>query len=186
MAEQPPQYAQYPRGEVGSYQELEDLTDGYFGLRKAFLVNVVLSISTNVAFSSTTVGQNLGFDLACLGLIGVPVFFVTLAPNRKIGRGLGWAPLGAVLASLLMALNSVFCCGTIGYLVMQKLAFDRMKRYGFATSLFGLKKPLVQMKLAKLQAKGEGDEQKCAGLNPLPHENNASGPTPAQESSKTV
>lgn len=154
MAQPPPGgFVEYPReGPTGSYQQLKDLTDGYYGLNNAFLVNVVLAVAGNGYFRTVGADSPLVLNLAFLAVVAIVVFFATLGPNKKLGAGLGWSPSGPALASVLVALNSALCCGIIGYIVLQSMAMKRIRDYGLKGGFFGLKKKDVQARLDALQA----------------------------------
>jgi hypothetical protein len=153
MEQPPPQgYVEYPRDQSpGSYQQLKDLTDGYFGLNNAFLINLLLSLAGNAYFRTAGAGADLGLNLAFLAVVAVVVFFATLGPNKRLGAGLGWSPSGPTLASVLVALNSALCCGIIGYIVLQSMAMKRIRDYGLKGGFFGLKKKDVEARLAQLE-----------------------------------
>lgn len=69
-----------------------------------------------------------------------------------IAYGKGWDPSAAMLASVLMGLNSALCCGIIGYVVMQQIASMEMKRYGIPAGFFGIRKAIVTARVAELRA----------------------------------
>lgn len=151
-------YAAYPRAQsaipaYGSPDKFKALADGYFGLNWVFLANVVLALafrflpmSINDADTALVVLLGLAFLMFCV------VAGFSFPYNRKIAYGKGWADGIAVLASVLMGLNSVFCCGIIGYIIMQTIAAGEMKNYGLATSFFGITKKKVEAKLAELNS----------------------------------
>ena len=155
-----PQYAQYYRPTAGqpnygSWQQLQALADGYFGLSWAFLVNVICAVGINIGFQSMSINGRVtsetSWALIYLGLVlclGIVIALMTYPPNKKIAFGKGWKPGSAVLASVLMALNSIVCCGIIGYAVMQQLALSEMKLYGVRPRGFGLRRkdidPIIQ------------------------------------------
>ncbi|MGV3613757.1 MAG: hypothetical protein ACO1SV_00360 [Fimbriimonas sp.] len=147
----PPNYVAYPRpdhsGGEGSAARLEALGKGYFGLNWAFLANIVLAIGM----------QALSFVWEWGWLVAIPVVFtvvvlLTLPRNKEIGFGMGWKPSSAIVASVLMGLNSVLCCGIIGYIVMQNIAASEMKRkYGLRGGFLGIKKATVAEAVARLR-----------------------------------
>ena len=102
-----------------------------------FFFNVVLSFGARlVALEGWT---------ALLGYLGAVVLLVagcTFPYNRKIGIGKGWPVGNAILASVLMGLNSALCCGVVGYVVMQMIASNEMKRYGLKSGFLGLGRQL--------------------------------------------
>jgi hypothetical protein len=144
VPEPPPQYAAYPRHQAhpvlayGSADRLRSLYSGYQGLNAVFLLNIVLAIG--IGMGAGTVRSPEGATLLYLG--GLGMLFVTVAvgtyfPNKRIAYGANWAPAMAYLASFLMALNSILCCGIIGYVVMQQLAANEMKKYGLKSHFLG-------------------------------------------------
>lgn len=160
-----PQYAAYPRGQMalyGSPDKLRALADGYFGLNTVFVLNIVLAIGINVAARSATTQDNwMVITLGGIVLMGLLVGFLTFPHNKKIAYGANWSPLGPVLASVLMALNSMLCCGIIGYVVVQQLAANEMKKYGIKVSFLGFTKKKIYEQAALL-------EQEQARVGQLP------------------
>jgi hypothetical protein len=153
----PQQFAQYPRGNdvYGSSEKLQNLMDGYFGLNWVFLVNVVLSlISRGLGAVAKNPEQALVMLLGFVVVVFAVIAGMSYPQNKKIGIGMGWPPANSVIASILMGLNSVVCCGIIGFIVMQSIAANEMKRYGITGGIFGLKKSVIQAKIAELQAMG--------------------------------
>ena len=141
MAEIPPtQFAAYPRGNsvsnYGTVEQLEALGSGYFGLNTVFTVNLVIAVSLNAA--SRTYGP-IALLIGALFLFAV-VAALSYPQNQKIAYGKSWPNSKALLASILMGLNSALCCGLVGYVVMQNIAMKEMKLYGIQSGLFGLKK----------------------------------------------
>ncbi len=53
-----------------------------------------------------------------------------------------------------MGLNSALCCGVIGYVVMQQLAGNRMKKYGLRTGFLGVKKSDIAARVLELRSTG--------------------------------
>lgn len=154
QAAQQQQYAQYYRSQglvyQGSPDMLQALADGYFGLNLAFVANVVLALGARFALPMLVTSASPGDSTAVfvffggLFLLFVLIVFITYPYNKKIGYGKGWAPSAAVLASLLMGLNSALCCGIAGYIVMQQIAYQEMKKYGVPVKFLGLQKRDVQ------------------------------------------
>lgn len=148
--EQPPNYAAYYRGDANvDPNKLRLLKEGYFGLNTVFLVNILMAVGANVAFRSS---EDLGLFAIAVIVVFVAIGLLTYPQNKKIGEGLGWAPSSAVLASVLMGLNSALCCGIIGYMVVQSMALKGMKAYGVTAGIFGLKKSVVEQRIAELEA----------------------------------
>ncbi|MCA0361817.1 MAG: hypothetical protein LCH41_12295 [Armatimonadetes bacterium] len=152
----------YPRDQVnvppgGSAEKLEALGSGYHGLNLVFVGNIVVALGINL-FARSTEGD-LGAGVIILGLfalMGVGVAFATFPQNKKIGFGLDWQPSGAIIASILMGLNSALCCGVIGYVVMQQLAGNRMKQYGLRTGFLGVKKADIAARVSELRQSPAG------------------------------
>jgi hypothetical protein len=150
--EQPPvnYEGHYYRPEQEGYGRpdlLRSLADGYFGLNKVFILNVALALGLNVA------GRFLEPVILLLGVavLGAVVGFASFPHNRQIIEGRGWDRSRAVLASVLMGLNSALCCGILGFVVMQQMAWAEMKRYGLKSSFF-LRRKAVEDQIAKLEA----------------------------------
>ena len=148
VSETPPPYAQYPRGVepgYGSATALRSLFDGYNGLSRAFLINIAMVIPINLLARAGAI------SLPLVGLLAIVVFAVifavTLGPNKKIGEGAGWVPAQPLIAS-----SSALCCGIIGYVVMQTIAANHIKKFG----LRRVKKSEVQAKIAELESAGTG------------------------------
>lgn len=165
MSEQPPQFdTGGPSPDYSGYyirpdlipslhaDKLQALANGYFGLNLVFVLNIVLALGLNAL-----VGLSRSGEIAFLALVGGAVFvFLVIAGctfpyNRKIAFGMGWAPGIAVLASLLMGLNSALCCGIIGYVVMQQIAFVEIKKYGVRKGFFGVRKGDVAARISELR-----------------------------------
>ena len=148
MSDTPPPYAAYPRdtARTGTSQDLQNLFDGYSGLNVAFLVNVLLVVPLNVLSRMGLVPLPL-FGLAVL-IVFVVVLVMTLGPNRKIGAGAHWESWQPILGSVLIALNSALCCGIVGYIVMQTIALNHIKKYGLRRA----KKSEVNARIAEIRA----------------------------------
>ncbi len=165
-SQQPPvQFAEYPRGGYGTSDKLLALYEGYSGLNYVFALNVVLA----------TCGRFIGFAplwndsppellfvfygiylVIMLAAVGACSYIY----NRKIALGKDWTPGQAILASVLTALFSWLCCGIFGYIVMQQIASNEMKKYGVRSGI-GMKKKHVmerieQIKASEAQAKSSG------------------------------
>ena len=81
-------------------------------------------------------------------VVFVVIFFLTLGPNKKIADGAHWQSWQPILGSLLIALNSALCCGIIGYIVMQTIALNHIKKYGLRRA----KKSEVNARIAELRS----------------------------------
>ena len=136
----------------GSAEKLQALADGYFGLNKVFLVNVLLAIGLRVMLAVVT--EPASALIAVVGALVVlllAITFLTLPCNKKIAFGKGWPESSAILASILMGFNSALCCGIIGYVVMQQIAASEMKNYGLRTGFLGIKKKDIAAKVEALR-----------------------------------
>lgn len=138
----------------GTPEKLNALAEGYFGLNWVFIGNVVIMITANIMYGMSS-AVDRSFLFVALGLIAglfVFVIFATLPLNRKIAYGKGWPSSNAVLASVLLALNSVICCGAIGYVVMQMIAGAEIKKYGVKQGMFGYRKKQIQQRIEQMRA----------------------------------
>ncbi len=153
----PPEgYAAYPRGipsaEYGSADKLQALADGYFGLNYVFIVNVLLALASRFAGVSVETPQAA---LAYFAIFATVTFLavagLSFPCNKKIAFGKDWPIGNAILASVLMGLNSVLCCGIIGYIVMQVIASNEMKKYGLAAGAFGVRKKWVAERIRQIR-----------------------------------
>lgn len=151
----PPQFAAYPRPQYpsGSPDKLRALSDGYFGLNRVFVINIVLVIGMPlICFMLGLAGPLVTLVIAIV--VGLVVGFMTFPYNRKIGYGCGWSDGGAILASTLMGINSALCCGIIGYIVVQQIAAVEMKKYGIKTGFLGMKKNDIEATIAAMSTSG--------------------------------
>lgn len=146
----PPPHAPYYRGEATNLDpnQLRSLKEGYFGLNTIFFINIALALGSNVLLRGEF---NSVVFLVVVGAMFVIISLATFPSNKKIGQGMGWPAGNAVLASVLMGLNSALCCGIIGYVVMQNIALKGMARFGIKAGLFGLKKSVVEQRIAELE-----------------------------------
>ena len=154
--ETPPDYSgHYPRdqgSQFGSAEKLRALSEGYFGLNWVFLLNVVMALAARgIGLVATTPETAMVLLLCAFGAIFLVIAFATYPYNKKIAFGKGWEPSMAILASILMGLNSALCCGIIGYVVMQQIAYAEMKKYGLKGGFFGLRKKDIEQRIAELQ-----------------------------------
>src|SRR5579862_5999702 len=155
MAAMPPAgESNYPRPDLmpsyGTADKLEALSEGYFGLNRVFLLNFVLLI---VAGVFNAVLHMPLMTLALLGVLFILSGVLSYGPNAKIAAGRNRPATEAVLGSILIAFFCWLCFGALGYLVMQSMATNEMKRYGLKIATFGgLKKPALQAAVAELRA----------------------------------
>ncbi len=153
----PPNYAAYPRDAgYGTAAQLRLLADGYFGLNKIFVINIVLVFALRFSILSIQGPSVLAVAGIGLVIIGLVVGFGTYPYNKKIGEGANWGQGMPLVASILMGFNSALCCGIIGYIVVQMLAAQEIKKYGIKTGFFGLKKSEIEAKISQLQSSQGG------------------------------
>lgn len=141
----------YHRGGGAAYgtaDKLQALSDGYFGLGIAFVINIALALCSRLLTASSESLAVIGFAL--VGMF-VAITLITFPFNKKIAIGKGWNTSHALLASFLMGLNSALCCGIIGYIVMQSIASTEIAKYGIPSKLFGLKKSVVQARIQEMR-----------------------------------
>lgn len=162
-----PGYVPYYRGPAyyGSVDKLWALYQGYNRLTIVFLINIVLAIAINVAtggLASMSPDSPAGAWSAYVVGIGVmflAITFLSLPANRMIGFGKDWGPTGPLVASVLMGLNSALCCGIIGYVVVQQIAYSEMKRYGISPTFLGIRRQQVELRIREMQAMAQSGPQ---------------------------
>lgn len=150
----------YYRGPAfyGSVDKLWALYQGYNRLTIVFLINIVLTIAINVAtggLASLSPDSPAGAWSAYvigIGVMFLAITFLTLPANRMIGFGKDWGPSGSLLASVLMGLNSALCCGIIGYVAVQHIAYTEMKRCGVKPGFMGIRRHQVEERIREMQA----------------------------------
>lgn len=124
-----PSYAPYYRPGAGSYgtaDKLQALSDGYFGLSKVFVINILIVLASRLVTLTLGPDEALIALFAIMFVLLVAVAALSYGPNKRIGEGKDWPPSNALIASILMGLNSALCCGIIGYVVMQSIASKEM------------------------------------------------------------
>ena len=145
----PPQFVAYPRGtgpeQYGSADKLEALSDGYFNLNWVFVATIAMSLIARAIIATSP--EAIWLVIGGLFLAEVAI---TYPFNKKIGFGKGWSDASVIVASLIMGLN-VFCCGIVGFIVMQQIAYGEMKKYGLKSSFLGLKKKTVRAAIERLR-----------------------------------
>jgi hypothetical protein len=158
MSEDPNQpYAAYPRQNAyGSAAKLKALYDGYNGLTVSFLICVVANVAINAYVVNTSGDQDFSKLLPFWPVVGLLAAGTSFVPNKKVGVGKGWPSGNAVLASVLIGLNAMLCCGVIGFLVMQSIAINEMKKYNLKTGVFGFNKKIVLEKIKQLEGQETG------------------------------
>lgn len=152
MSNEPPlPNAPYYRGEATHLDphKLQMLADGYFGLNWVFLLNVALVVGARFWIQDSESLEVWGIAVSILFTI---VTLASLRPNKKIGEGLGWAPYRPIVVSILMGITSAFCCGTIGYMVMQKTALNAMFfTYGIRSGPFGVRRKVINERIREIE-----------------------------------
>jgi hypothetical protein len=145
MSETPPtQYVAYPRtspANYGSPEQLEALWEGYRGLNKVFLVEIVLILF--VMF----VGLPIGFAGRYAGLIfsSCVVGFLLYRQNQKIAFGKNWTKSTTIGITIAMTIfNVIPCIGLFGYVAMQTVAQNEIKKYGVRPGPFGIRQKDVK------------------------------------------
>jgi hypothetical protein len=152
----PPQFAGYTRPGIGGNPELLlALCDSYFGFQWVFLGNVLVlvGISGAVAFAA----QQAGMTMASVYLIsytitGIAVWFFSLKPAGQFAKGMGRPLSSRYLTASVLALQSWFCCGIVGYAIIQNKALTEMKKYGIRAGFFGVKRKDVVALVQQMQA----------------------------------
>jgi len=77
--------------------------------------------------------------------------------NAKIAYAKGWSTATVILATVLMSLNSILCCGIVGYAIMQQIASSELSKYGLRTGGFlGLKKRELQAMVERMRQEESG------------------------------
>ena len=129
-----PPFTAYPRKQMasgyGSIDKFKALGEGYFGLNWVFAANLVLVVAVNMLLR-----ERPGMWMPFTVLEFVAVALLTFPMNEKIAEGMGWGKGSALLASVLMGLNSSFFAGIVGYFVMQAIARGEMRKYGLEAGL---------------------------------------------------
>jgi hypothetical protein len=156
QGEPPPTgFVAYPRtNPYGTAEKLQALSDGYFGLNWIFVLNIGLAFGARLVQTVLATADNWPVVvLGSLAALAVIVGFATFPYTSKIAFGADWRPGYAILASVLIGLNSFLCCGLIGYVVVQQIASSHMKRYGLrVASIGGIRKREVEAIIAQMRA----------------------------------
>ncbi len=157
MASIPPPpngFASYPRTTDADVARLESLVEGYFGLNKAVLANLVMLIGLNIA--SAFVKESNALMLIPL-LLAVPVvlFFVSRPHVAKIGEGLGWTSGTVNGYCVLIAMFFWFCFGVIGFVIVQNKAMAGLKEFGFQSRGLFTGKKIIMAFVERYKAKAQ-------------------------------
>lgn len=131
----------YPRQSDVQKDRLISLVEGYHGLSYAFGANILLNVVGNIAIAALNLEYGI---LLIVPFALVIAFFLTLGPNRKVGYGLGWKDSGPYVASALIGLNAALFCGIVGYIVVQTMASNELKRQGVKIGFLVTKKNMLQ------------------------------------------
>ena len=136
----PAGYSNYPRSNESDVERLENLVDGYLGLNRPFLINILMFIGLNVLVRGTNIFSS---EFAVLGvLVAIPtiLFFLARPEVSKVGRGLGWNDGTVIGYSILISLLFWLCFGGIGFLVVQGKAMKGIQAFGFKGGTFSTNK----------------------------------------------
>ena len=151
----PEQYVGYTRTPelYGTPEKLKALADGYFSLNTIFVLTIALVLGSRALGDQIAQAVGVWGGLALeAGVIFLLIASMSFPSNQKIAFGKDWPAGNAILASVLMGLNSALCCGVVGYLVMQSIAAKEMAKYGIKGSIFGgIKKPLVYARIEQMK-----------------------------------
>lgn len=132
----PPKYAAYPRGNnpstYGTTDQLEALGQAYFGYSWLFLG----AIATSLAGFGIAFATNIFPYFIQMPLVFLVVTFGSHGLNKKVAYGKNWSSGAPLAASLLMGLSAILCCGIIGFVIIQTIALNEIKRYGIKTGTF--------------------------------------------------
>lgn len=155
----PPGYAAYPRETVyGSADQLQALSDGYYGLNWVVIGTLVVSL-VGRGLVETIKAPDAHFA-AALGLLAVLILRVAIASfpySRKIGFGKGWSDAGEIVASALLGLTGWLCFGLVGCAILQSLALSEMRKYGVQGGMFrGPQRAWIKMKVSQMRAREQG------------------------------
>jgi|CXWL01.1.fsa_nt_gi hypothetical protein len=148
----------------GSADKLQALADGYFGLNWVLALNITLALCLRIVGdlvygtedAKVDPSTAMSFFLFVFVVLFLAVLVASLPCNKKIGIGRDWPGYWALIASILMGLNSTLCCGAIGYFVMMLVASNEMKRYGLSSMPLGMKKKVVQARIASIRSQEAG------------------------------
>src|SRR5206468_501996 len=82
----------------------------------------------------------------------VVVFFISLKASRLYAVAMGKDPGGAPVTSIVLALQAWFCCGALGYVILQSRLSSELKKYNLRVGFMGPKKQDVEAVIAQMQA----------------------------------
>jgi hypothetical protein len=145
MSAVPPQhspFAAYPRGESLDMTKIRIMVDGYFGVGRAALWNLLLLIVVSVIFFvSLSLSKEIG-PFASLLYLCIPIadFFIVRPSVEKIGFGLGWSSKTVIGYSILASILCFFFYGVIGFALVQHHVIADLRKKGFRGGLFYGKK----------------------------------------------
>lgn len=147
MSDTPPIEAAYPRPEPhsGSAAHLQDLSEGYFGLAKAFYLVILENFLQRQLPDDT---------LAIVCVVGGIVIGLFSHPKHvQIGKGAEWSSGRAIAASVFMGVMAGLGLGVFSVIVMLTIAANNMKRFGIKGGFFGLRRSDVAPILRDLRAR---------------------------------
>ncbi len=155
MSETPPPYAEYPRNEplYGTSAQLQSLMEGYYGYSWLFLAQIAIALLWIGAIFLAKDSGSIVY-LAGIPIIMLTVGLLSLPLNKKIGYGANWSKTQVVLASVMMAFT-VVCYGILGYVIIQTIAANHIKKYGVKSGCLGVRKKAIRERIAELQAQGK-------------------------------
>ena len=154
----PPRYVGYSRPNTpfdADPARIRALVDAYKGFSLCFVYNVLalIGVSGVIGFFSGYTGQPVGnFIFVPYGLACVVAFVASLNPSRQYAIGTGKDPKGAIVTSIVLALQAWFCCGALGYVILQNRLNNEMKRLGLRIGFLGPNKREVDELIARLEA----------------------------------
>lgn len=137
--------------------KLQALADGYFGLNTVFIINIAIALASRLFAGLLETTETAAIAaITMIILLFAAISALTYPKNKLIGYGLDWKPSGPLVASLLMGLNSALCCGVIGYIVVQNMAYNEMKKYGVKKGFFGVRKKDVDAQIVAMKTAPAG------------------------------
>ena len=160
-----PQMVAYPRqGQMvfqGSAEKLQALSDSYFGLNWVFVACAVILVGGRVAISAVAMqGPGQPDPMVALAAIFGPFFLAMIVgaimsygPLKRAAFGMGWNPGTPAWLSIVLGVQTIFCCGAVGIVVVQHILVGEMNKYGIRGSLFGgIRKQQIQAVVEQLRS----------------------------------
>lgn len=156
MANLPPGFSGYPRGipAKGERERLALLADAYFGLNKVFGVNILFVLGFYaIAMLGGNTNNPLFAGAGLLAWMGIGILgigFLSYPHILKIAEGKGWSPSSALPLAMVMGANAMVCCGAIGIMVLQHMAYRDIQKLGVVPRTFGIKREDVDERLRQM------------------------------------